>query len=39
MLARAGVVEILDGPFGKELELTRKGRLSLRQSREAFDLL
>ena len=39
MLARAGVVEIFDGPFGKELELTRKGRISLDQSRETFDLL
>jgi hypothetical protein len=39
MLARAGVVEIFDGPFGKELEMTRKGRILLDQSRESFGLL
>ena len=39
MLARAGVVQIFGGTFGEELELTTKGRRSLRESREAFDLI
>ena len=39
LLARAGMVNIIEGMFGKELELTNKGRRSLRESSDAFAAL
>lgn len=39
LLAKQGLISITDGPFGQELGLTRKGRQSLEDSRDAFDLL
>lgn len=39
LLARAKMVDIVEGPFGRELSLTMKGERSLRQSRESFALL
>lgn len=39
LLSRAGLVEIKEGNFGKELHLTSKGKRSLAESREAFSNL
>jgi|APSaa5957512622_1039677.scaffolds.fasta_scaffold02508_2 hypothetical protein len=38
-LVKAGLVEITEGSFGEELELTRKGRMSLDNSEDAFGKL
>ncbi len=39
LLARAGMVDIVEGLFGKELHLTNRGLRSLTTSREAFSEL
>jgi len=37
ILVKNGLVDIIEGPFGKQLELTTKGRKSLAVSRDAWD--
>ena len=36
LLVRAGLADIVGGPFGDELQLTSKGRRYLAESQEAF---
>ena len=36
LLSRRGLVHIIEGPFGREVQLTIKGNASLERSEEAF---